>query len=175
SRLIATDPMNYELGGIAPDDERIVLVGSRPGHGRQVFVQSIDGGAPRPVTPEGTAPGESDYGLSISPDSRFVVVRDRAKSAFLWPLDGGSPRPILFVKGAGEGIVGFTADSQGVWICDSHALPARISRADLATGQRHPARELTPRAPAAAVPIDNLLMTPDGRGYVYAFVRRLSG
>jgi len=174
SRLIATEPMNYELGGFAPDGKRLVLVGSRPGHGRQVFVQSIDGGAPRPVTPEGTAPGESDYGLSISPDSRFVVVRDRAGSAFLWPLDGGSPRPILFLKNAGEGIVGFTADSQGVWICESNPLPARISRADLATGQRHPSLELTPRDPAGATPIDNLLMTPDGRGYVYAFVRRFS-
>ena len=86
--------MNYEGGAFVPDGKRVVLVGNRPGHGRQVFVQAMDGGGPRPVTPEGIGPGGNDYLPAISPDGRFIVVRDKAESVFLWPLEGGTPRQV---------------------------------------------------------------------------------
>jgi hypothetical protein len=172
-RSIATEPMNYETASFFPDGEHLLLVASRPGHGRQGFVQSIDGGGPRPITPEGIAPSEFDFLPAISPDGRFVVVRDKANSVLLWPVGGGTPRPVPWATPGRESIVNFTADGRALHVAQTVAASARVARLDVQTGERQPVLELTPRDPAGVVGIDILEMTPDGRAYVYAFVRRL--
>ena len=53
-------------------------------------------------------------------------------------------------------------------------LPARVVRLDLATGNRQPWREVLPTDPAGVVTIVPLLVTPDGRSYVYSYPRILS-
>jgi hypothetical protein len=170
---ISTEPMNYEGGAFVPDGKRVVLVANRPGHRRQVFVQAIDGGGPRPVTPEGIGPGAIDFLPSISPDGRFIVVRDKAESVFLWPLEGGPPRQVSWPVAGQDCVVNFTSDGRGLLILQGNAIPARVSRLNITTGEKQPLLELTPRDPAGVVGIDNLNMTRDGRAYVYSFVRRL--
>ncbi len=171
---VSTEPMNYEMGAFFPEGKRVLLVGNRPGHRRQVFVQAVDGGAPRPVTPEGIAPGGSDFLPAISPDGRFIVVRDEAESVFLWPVEGGPPRQIPGRVIDQDSIVNFTSDGQGLLVFQGIDIPTRVSRLNISTGDRQPLLELTPRDPAGVVGIDNLNMTRDGQTYVYSFVRRLS-
>lgn len=67
----------------------------------------------------------------------------------------------------------FSPDGQWLNIAPSVGVPVTVHRLNLSTGERQPLLNLTPRDPAGVVAIDNLLLTPDGRGYVYAFVRRL--
>ena len=67
----------------------------------------------------------------------------------------------------------FTSDGQGLLVLQGNAIPARVSRVNISTGEKQSLLELTPRDPAGVVGIDNLNMTRDGRAYVYGFVRRL--
>jgi eukaryotic-like serine/threonine-protein kinase len=50
-----------------PDGKEVVFSANRIGHGVQCFVQDVDGGKPRPVTPEGVTFCE------ISPDGKLIA------------------------------------------------------------------------------------------------------
>ena len=61
---------------------------TRPGHAARCFVQNIDGGKPRPVTPEGVS------GCRLSPDGKLIAAAiSRAMECRLYPLDGGPTAP----------------------------------------------------------------------------------
>ena len=53
-------------------------------------------------------------------------------------------------------------------------LPAKIFRIDVATGRRELVRQLTPLDPAGVFSIDPILMTRDGKAYVYSYRRHIS-
>ena len=53
-----------------PDGKQIVFSGNLPGHEVRCFIQNIDGGKPRPITPEGVG-----Y-CAVSPDGQLVVGKD---------------------------------------------------------------------------------------------------
>ena len=56
---------------------------------RRTYVQDLDGGEPRPVTPDGFV------GLLLSPDGRTLATVDRYGEYYLYPVDGASqPQPL---------------------------------------------------------------------------------
>ena len=46
----------YSWAGFFPGDKRIVFAGTDKDGGGRSYVQDLDGGAPRPITPNGVAP-----------------------------------------------------------------------------------------------------------------------
>lgn len=71
-----------------PDGKQIVFSGNRPGHAVQCFAQDVDGGKPRPVTPEGVIFCE------ISPDGKLIAGNGLTGSGgWLYPIEGGQERP----------------------------------------------------------------------------------
>ena len=79
------DSINHDAEPAAffPDGRRIVFIGSEPGRGRRTWVQDLDGGKARPVTPEGVV------GTVLSPDGRFLAARGPDLKVALYPIDGG--------------------------------------------------------------------------------------
>src|SRR6266705_6511508 len=67
-RPLPRDSITRVVANWFPDGERFVFAGSERGHGVRTFVQSIRGGAPRPITPEGIA------STLLSPDGRWIAV-----------------------------------------------------------------------------------------------------
>ena len=56
----------------------------------------------------------------------------------------------------------------------SSERPLKIFKLDVATGKKSPEREIVPADLAGIHGPINVLMTPDGLGYIYAFTRYLS-
>jgi eukaryotic-like serine/threonine-protein kinase len=150
-----------------PDSKQIAFTGREPGKQARTYVQQIDGSPPRPLTPEGVT------GTRVSPDSKLLLASDQTGKQFLYALDG---------TGAQE-IHGLAADDQALrWGNDSRSFfvfkrgesPVKIYRLNYASGQKELVREIFPADPAGLLAHPRVLITPDGKSYVYQFQRYLS-
>jgi serine/threonine protein kinase/Tol biopolymer transport system component len=157
-----------------PDGKRILILGREQGLGVRVFIQSLDEGLPRPLTPEGSWPLFATR--PISPDGKLVTIF--TASGGTWTLratDGsGETRSIPGLRDSG--VLAWSGDGRYLFVRRNAAgLPARIQRLDLKAGRLEPWRDLGP-ADAAGVRSDNLMvfLTPDGRSYLYSYRRDLS-
>jgi hypothetical protein len=159
----------YQWAVLIPDGKRLVVWGNEPGRGGRLYVQAIDGGAPRPITPEGY--GLSFGGQPVSPDGRFVAVVGPDRMLGLVPLDGGAPRPLPGGRPE-ESAWGWTADSKGLYV-GSIGMPAKVEICDVATGARRPWKEIAPPDPAGVLAVGPILVSPDGKSYVYSYRRNL--
>ena len=73
----------------SPDGRRVYLAARDASDVRRTYVQDIDGGDPRPITPDGFV------GLLLSPDGRTMATVDRYGEYYLYPVDGqSSPQPL---------------------------------------------------------------------------------
>jgi eukaryotic-like serine/threonine-protein kinase len=167
------------LSGISPeqaatwfsDSRRILYAGSEPGHGLRLYLQEIDGGKPRAVTPEGITAALP--GFAISPDGKLVAAVGPELKGTLYPVDGGVERPIGSLQ-PGEFPLRFSADGRSLYVWKRGDVPSRISRIDLESGKREVWKDVIPADPAGVERISNFLITPDAKGYVYCYARLLS-
>jgi Tol biopolymer transport system component len=154
-----------------PDGRSILFAGREGEHGLRVYSQSIEGGKPRPITPEGIIAALPGFAIS-SDGLRLAAVGPDHKMA-IFPMDGGSARP---VPGAleGEYPLRFASDGRSLFVWKRGDVPARISRIEIDTGRREVWKDLLPADPAGVERISNVLITADGKGYAYCYVRLLS-
>ena len=158
----------FESAVFFPDGRRILACGHEVGHAVRCYVQDVAGGAPRPLTPEGTTDG------LVSPDGREVLVRESHGGLKIYPVDGSAPRS---VPGAtAEDFVGrWSADGKSLLVCNLFAsVPLPIDRLDLATGRREAFRQLGPADPVGAVQIYPIALSADGKSYAYSLRRMMS-
>ena len=160
TKVLTQDAINHRVGAWFPDGRRVLFVGNEPGKGPRLYVQGLDGGAPRAISGEATKGTMWMTWRPISPDGRYVVFFDG--QYLLYPVEGGQPRPI---SGLVEGDVPIGWDTEGrtLYIRDRQT-PIRISRLDISTGKRTPWKEAN-----APVPDVQLVMTPDGKSYAYSY------
>jgi DNA-binding winged helix-turn-helix (wHTH) protein/Tol biopolymer transport system component len=150
-----------------PDSTQIVFSANRPGHAVQCFAQDIDGGKPRPVTPEGVT-----FCL-ISPDGKLIAGNGlTGGGGWLYPVEGGQPHPIPGLQ-AGETFV-WTSDPRWLYVYQWNQAPAKVYRLNALTGQRQLFREMTPPDLAGLHGISHIYFSSDGRAYVYSYTRLLS-
>ncbi len=150
-----------------PDGKAIVYSSSGPGHKPRTYLLAIQGGNPRPLTPEGTT------GSLVTPDGKFLLARDSNKQRWLYPIAGGDPQKVNFEVKSGEFLAGFFPDGTSVRVRTT-GIPAEIYRADLATGKRELWKEITPADPAGAQAIFTTHFSADGKSYAYSVHRVLS-
>jgi dipeptidyl aminopeptidase/acylaminoacyl peptidase len=86
-RLVRGSIERYEKAQWFPDGKSLLVTGSEPSRPLRAFRQSIDGGPPEPVTPEGI------YG-TLSPRGDAILALDAGATWKLYPLDGGEPRVV---------------------------------------------------------------------------------
>ena len=91
----------------------------------------------------------------------------------IYPINGGDPRPVPGVL-KDEIPTAWSSDGRSLFVYLYGGLPARVVQIDIATGQRKPLKELYPADAAGIDTISGILMTPDAKSYVYAYVRTLS-
>ncbi|MEO8347455.1 MAG: protein kinase [Acidobacteriota bacterium] len=172
----AGQPRKLPSGGLTnqgaaffPDGRRILSVGSEPGRGTRLWVQDVGGGNPRPITPEGVS---LPISKPISPDGKTIAALGPDRRFMLYPSEPGEPRPVPGLQ-AGEVPVRWTADGRAIWVYKTNEVPAKVYRLDVSTGERSLWKELTPPDPAGVLLIGPILMTPDGKSYVYSYRRTL--
>ncbi len=153
-----------------PDSKQIIFVGNLPGRGFRCFIQNIDGGKPRPITPEGVG------WCQASPDGQLIIGHNLVGGvASLYPTDGGPPRAIP----------GLSPDEMYEWSSDPHTLyvykvgkePVRVYRLNVVTGEREFFKEFHPSDIAglgSMSHMSHLIISADGQAYVYSYVRMIS-
>src|SRR5262249_36879977 len=145
-RKIALEGLSPEQAAAwFPDSKQFVVPASLPGQGLRLYVQSIEGGKPRPISPEGVRAGLP--GMAISPDGKWVAVIGPDRKATLFSAEDGATRA---VPGAAEDEfpVRFGNDGKSLYVWKRGELPAKVVRIDLQTGRRETWKELMPLDPA---------------------------
>jgi len=151
-----------------PDGRRLLITANEGGRLPRMWVQDLDGGKPRAVTPEG-ATGKD---VVISPDGSFVVAfPNGAMRGLRYPVDGGEPQPIPGLED-NEYPVQWTDD--GTLYVRKGGVPSKITRIDVGSGQREAWKELAPRDPAGVWSMMRVMLTRDGKSYAYGFSRSIS-
>ncbi len=151
-----------------PDGKRILFTGRERGRPMRCYVQEIgEGSKPRAVTPEGVV------GTQISPDGKFVVAANPGNQTSLYPIDGGEPRPFTGLS-AGEKIISWTGDGHLLFVRGTEVLPIRVYRLDPISGHKEMVKELMPADRAGLILAPRILLTPDGKSYVYEMRRNLT-
>ena len=175
TKQITHDSIDRSNARFLPDGKNVVFSGTEPGHKPRIYVQAIDSGAARPISPEGVS------GFVPTPDGKFVF--GFSDSVALYPvvdhgMDGkgmvgqGAPRPVPGIH-ANETIFSVSPDGRSalVGVLDGHY--ADVMRVDLASGRRELFKKIGPSDPAGVVLVD-AAFTPDGKFYAYSCFNALS-
>ncbi len=174
-RTGAGSPRNLPRGQIAqyglgaswlPDGKRVLFLGQEAGRALRCYVQDIEGGPPRAVTPEGVV------GTVVSPDGKYVIAAAPGQKRALYPIEGGSPVPLPGLEDQ-DNIIRWAADGRSLFTFQQSGLPVRIYRLDVASGRRELWREVTPSDPTGILPFFKVFVAADGKAYVYSFTRSL--
>jgi|ERR1051325_776050 serine/threonine protein kinase/sugar lactone lactonase YvrE len=143
-----------------PDGKRFLFVGREPGHLDRCYLQQLDAGEPKAITPEGVPC------WLVSPDGTTVVGPDGPHAA-IYRVDGvGYPRA-LPEFGERVTIAGWSSDGKSLYVYPMDGASMKISRFDIATGHREFLKEITLSDPAGVFNTPTIVMTPDAKGYVY--------
>ena len=161
---------DLQWAGWMPDGQSVLFTGSEPGRGARIYLQSLAGGPPRAVTPEGVV--TLDH--TVSPDGRFIAAGTETES-HIYPLAGGEPRLIPGLE-ANEFPIRWSADGRSIYVRSgfTRVLPAKLVRLDISTGRRELWKELGPSDLAGVTSITSIAIAPDGRSYAYTYASRLA-
>jgi serine/threonine protein kinase len=159
-------PLNWSAGGdiggaaFFADGRRIVFSAQEPKRLPRIYVMSLDGGAPRPISAEGVTASMP----SISPDQKWITADGPGGTHLLLPLDGGEARPLLGLQPK-EVITGWTSGGE---LYVSNTPLTRVDVLNPNTGKRESWRELRV-PPITGLTAASPFVTPDGRTYAYRY------
>jgi eukaryotic-like serine/threonine-protein kinase len=149
----------FMRAGWFQDGKRIFFVGSEIGHGPRCYVQDVDGGKPRAMTPEGIA------FCTAAPDGKVLAVTDDLRGLLYASNSSQSPKQEIRLN-QGEIPVGWTTDSKFLYLKDSSRR--MVLKYQFSTGRRQPWKDLPPIANAQAKH-EGLAITPDGQFIAYSY------
>jgi dipeptidyl aminopeptidase/acylaminoacyl peptidase len=158
---------SYYFARFLPDGKRFFFDANLPGRAIRCHVVDLDGGAPRPVGPEGASCWTS------SPDGKLLAATAGDRSLSLYPVDGGGSPKSVPGWPPGATPIQWSADGGSLFYTQSSDSPGEIRRFDLATGRARPWQQLVPADLAGVQAITSSLITADGRVYAYTFARLL--
>jgi WD40 repeat protein len=168
-RTITHDVIDHIAAGWHPDGKRIIFSGTESGHANRLYIQSIDGGTPKPISPE----GGGTLGIHITPDGKLTVGSGLDGKSYFYAVDGGEPQLIPNLS-PGEFVVATTTDGRSVFTHNFAGLPGIINRVDMATGKKTIWKQVVPADAAGVESLGTFYFTPDMKSYVYSYGRTLS-
>jgi Tol biopolymer transport system component len=149
ARPLTHDAIHHQGAAWTPDGKRIVFVGNEPGHRLSYFVQSVDGGPPRAITPENVSFNNFDP-VTVSPDGKSVAVAGLDGKIQLYPLDNGAPRPVPKLA---DGFVPLRwCQDNSLMVYQGEDAPVKILRVNVETGEQTLWRELAPANRTEVIP-----------------------
>jgi len=165
TKQVTHDAIDRSNAGFLPDGKNIVFSGTEPGHKSRIYVQAIDSGTARPISPEGV------NGFVPTADGKFVF--GFSDSVALYPVDGqGAPRLVPGVH-PDESIFSVSRDGRSALVGVLGSYSVDVMRVDLASGRRELFKKIGPSDPAGMA-LDDASFTPDGKSYAYSCFNALS-
>jgi serine/threonine protein kinase len=165
TKQITHDLIDRGRARFLPDGKNVVFTGTEPGHKSRIYVQAIDSGTARPISPEGVS------GFAPTPDGKFVF--GFSDSVALYPVDGQGPPRLVPGIHPGEAIFSVSPDGRAALVGLLFGDAVDVMRVDLASGRRELFKKIGPSDPAGVLLID-ALFTPDGQYYAYSCFNGLS-
>jgi hypothetical protein len=135
---------------------------------------AMEGGKPLSMSAEGIELGETPLKW-VSPDGKLVFAHSPARGPLLYPIDGrpdSSPLPIAGLA-EDDAPIGWTADSQSLFVQRDGDDPARTYRLNWTSGKKEFFRDFRP-SDLTGIAMSWVLVTPDEKTCVYSYIRRLS-
>ena len=149
-----------------PDGKQLLFSANLAGHAARCFLQNVDGGEARPVTPEGVG------FCNLSPDGKWIAASWGKDGLQIYPIDGGAPRKVLGIQP--EEDFAWTSDPHFFYVYKSREKQIKVFRLNIDTGQRQLFKEIMLPDSAGVCGPTHLLFSADGREYVYGYVQLLS-
>ncbi len=168
-KVLTNDSIEHLGAAWLPDGQRIIFSGSEPGHAIRLYVQDLQGGKPKAISPDGSG----TWTVLVSPDGKLAVGTGPGGKYYFFPVDGGEAYPVPGTE-PGDTIDGWAEDGRSFFVHNSMGLPVTISRIDSATGKRTTWKQLALRDPTGVDTIQTVAITPDEKSFVYSYRRRLS-
>jgi serine/threonine protein kinase len=165
TKQITHDSIDHAYARFLPDGTNVVFTGTEPDHKSRIYVQAIDSGTARPISPEGV------NGFVPTTDGKFVF--GFSDSVTLYPVDGrGAPHPVPGIH-PNEAIFSASPDGRSALVGTVGSYSVDVMRVDLASGRRELFKRIGPSDPAGIMVAD-VVFTPDGKYYAYSCLNSLS-
>ncbi len=155
---------------VLPDDKRILFVGNEQGRGSRLYLQRIDGGSPRPITPEGVRIFSSH---AIAPNGKLIAGTGPDRLAYLYDLKTDEPAPVPGVI-PGEVPIQWNSDGSSIFVFCRGQVPAKIYEINIANAERTYRKQLLPTDGTGVHEIVRVLVTPTLSSYVFTYMRDFS-
>ncbi|MGA7318868.1 MAG: protein kinase [Candidatus Sulfotelmatobacter sp.] len=168
TQSLTNDSINHQWARWFPDGKRFVFSGNESGQGVRLYTQDVSGGKPKPISPEGV----DAQAFAISPDGQSVVGIGPDQKGYFYPASGGDPRIVDGME-PGDIPINWSQDARSIYLYRTGEVPAKVYRLELATGKKTVWKQIAPLDPTGVSTIGPILMTPDGKTYVYGFHRTL--
>ncbi len=151
-----------------PDGHAFLFTAAEEGKRPRTYVQSLSGGAPVPITPEGVT------GWLPTPDGKFLVTRNSPTTGVLYPIGGGAQAYVLgFIRG--DAMVRWHADGRRLFVAQRQPDSWDVSLIDPHSGKRETWRRITPSVERTGLTsLARLRLSADGECYAYSAIRTLS-
>jgi Tol biopolymer transport system component len=175
-RLIDTPGVRREGGrmGFFPDGRRIWFLAEDSERRRRVFVEDLEVGKPRAVTPPGVG------GVLLSPEGRFLCALAVDGNWYFYSTDTSEAVKVFGLL-PGEYPTQWTADGKLLYVRGAEeprpgeaVLTTRVYRVDPRTGRRELWKEIPPVNPSAGGAIGDIFFSADGKTCVYSHHRYTS-
>jgi hypothetical protein len=155
-------------GAFFPDGSRFVFEANAPGHGGRLYVQSLAGGPPRPISEEGI----NFSRLSVSPDGGRIAAIGPDARVHLYSASGGSVVDLAASR-PDDYPAGWTSDGKSVYV-SRVGIPCVVDLIEIDTGRRVHVRDLAGSDAAGVTSFGPARVTPDGRTMTMGLNRILS-
>jgi len=157
----------YPWSGFLPGDRTVLFHGTDKAGVNRMYVQDLEGGQPRAVTPEGVTVSRN----TSTPDGKWLAATQQ-DTVRLFPLEGGEPRPVNG-SAAGDVPIRWNADGSVLYVAVSDPPGMRVFALNVATGTRTLLHELAVRDRVGTGNIQGVWISADGRSYSYTYFRAL--
>ena len=150
-----------------PDGRHVVFGGTELDRRQRIYVQDIDSGSIRAISPEGVGTT-----ALATPDGRYVVGWSGAR-LFKYAVDGSAPVPLTYLN-ADDRPLQWSPDGSLMYVWRTDAWPPAVDRVNTATGAREPWKTIQPADPVGVDSVIRIVVTPDGTAYCHDYVRFVS-
>jgi hypothetical protein len=176
SRSIATHGLEYRARTARwmPDGKGVLVVARAPGEDR-LHLYRLAAGASGPARVSDTALSTTAF-LQVSPDGHWAAALDEDLKLAVISLPDGVTRQVPYAGTDLAILRGWSADGT-LWVTEggrSRSAPTRVLRLDPRTGKVLEERNIGPADRGGAGPLEDVVLSPDGRQVAFKYVRELS-
>jgi len=168
-RQLTSDKLDCRGVAWLPDGKSLLVTARESGKATRVYLQPLEGGEARALTPEGYTAGKN----LVTPDGKWFVARRAADGKRqLLPIAGGEAGKEIPGIEPKDSLIRWAADGRSVFAYQAADRKTMlISRIDTTTGRRETVKEWMPADRAGVTAYDAAGISADGKTIVYSYNR----